>query len=48
MVVGHWAAMGLRLEPGLVALDSGCFWGGPLSAIRLEDGVVFQQENRDF
>lgn len=47
MIVGHWAAMGLRLEPGLMALDSGCFWGGPLSAIRLDDGVVFQQENRD-
>jgi bis(5'-nucleosyl)-tetraphosphatase (symmetrical) len=47
MVVGHWAAMGLRIEPGLIALDSGCFWGGPLSAIRLDDGVVFQQESCD-
>jgi bis(5'-nucleosyl)-tetraphosphatase (symmetrical) len=47
MVVGHWAAMGLRIEPGLTALDSGCAWGGPLSAIRLDDGVVFQQKNKD-
>ena len=47
MIVGHWAAMGLRIEGGLVALDSGCAWGGPLSAIRLDDGEVFQQRNRD-
>jgi len=47
LVVGHWAAMGLRVKAGLVALDSGCAWGGPLSAIRLDDGVVFQQKNRD-
>jgi bis(5'-nucleosyl)-tetraphosphatase (symmetrical) len=47
LVVGHWAAMGLRLEPGVIALDSGCAWGGPLSAVRLEDGVVFQQKNKD-
>jgi bis(5'-nucleosyl)-tetraphosphatase (symmetrical) len=47
LVVGHWAAMGLRVEERLVALDSGCAWGGPLSAIRLDDGVVLQQKNRD-
>jgi len=41
-VVGHWAALGLRNEPRLLALDSGVAWDGPLSAVRLEDRAVFQ------
>jgi bis(5'-nucleosyl)-tetraphosphatase (symmetrical) len=41
-VVGHWAALGLRIEPGLIALDSGCVWGRELTAVRLGDGAVFQ------
>ena len=44
VVCGHWAALGLRIQPGLVALDSGCAWGNGLCAIRLEDGKVFRQE----
>ncbi len=43
MVVGHWAALGLRIQEGLVALDSGCVWGNLLSAYRLEDGEIFQE-----
>lgn len=42
VVCGHWSALGLRMTPGLLALDSGCLWGGQLTAVRLEDGVVFQ------
>lgn len=42
VVCGHWSALGLRLEKNLFALDSGCLWGGALSAIRLEDRKVFQ------
>lgn len=42
LVTGHWSALGLRLEPNLLALDSGCLWGGQLSAIRLEDRRLFQ------
>jgi bis(5'-nucleosyl)-tetraphosphatase (symmetrical) len=43
IVCGHWAALGLHLEPGVVALDSGCVWGGALTALRLEDYAIFQQ-----
>lgn len=39
---GHWAALGLVIRPDLAALDSGCVWGGHLTAIRLEDGETFQ------
>jgi bis(5'-nucleosyl)-tetraphosphatase (symmetrical) len=42
IVCGHWSALGLRLSPKLVALDSGCVWGGSLSALRLEDRELFQ------
>lgn len=44
LVTGHWSALGLKLMPNLLALDSGCFWGGHLSAVRLEDRAVFQVE----
>ena len=42
ILFGHWAAIGFHREPGIVALDSGCVWGGPLTAFRLEDETVFQ------
>jgi bis(5'-nucleosyl)-tetraphosphatase (symmetrical) len=44
IVCGHWAALGLYLEPRLLAIDSGCVWGGALTAVRLEDRRVFQTE----
>jgi len=39
---GHWAALGLRIKKRLLGLDSGCVWGGRLTAIRLEDRQLFQ------
>lgn len=42
LVTGHWSALGLKIEPNLLALDSGCLWGRHLSAVRLEDRAVFQ------
>jgi bis(5'-nucleosyl)-tetraphosphatase (symmetrical) len=43
VITGHWSALGLVVRPDLVALDTGCAWGGSLTAVRLEDGRVFQQ-----
>ncbi|MDO4906090.1 MAG: symmetrical bis(5'-nucleosyl)-tetraphosphatase [Lautropia sp.] len=43
IVFGHWSSLGLQLRPDLIALDTGCVWGGCLSAIRLENRQVFQQ-----
>jgi bis(5'-nucleosyl)-tetraphosphatase (symmetrical) len=48
VIFGHWAALGLRLAPGIAALDTGCVWGQYLTALRLDDGAVFQVRNRDF
>ena len=42
VVCGHWSALGLKAEQRIIALDTGCLWGGPLSAIRLEDRQLFQ------
>lgn len=42
LVTGHWSALGLKILPNLLAIDSGCLWGGALTAIRLEDRAVFQ------
>lgn len=35
---GHWSALGLIDRPDLVALDTGCVWGGALSAMRIDGG----------
>ena len=32
---GHWSTLGLLLRPNLLSLDTGCVWGGCLSAVRL-------------
>ena len=42
IIVGHWSALGLLLRKNVIALDTGCLWGGPMSAIRLEDLELFQ------
>jgi bis(5'-nucleosyl)-tetraphosphatase (symmetrical) len=42
LITGHWSALGLKILPNLLAIDSGCLWGGPLTAIRLEDRELFQ------
>lgn len=42
IIFGHWSALGLKLTPNIIALDTGCLWGGPMTAIRLEDRKLFQ------
>ena len=42
ILFGHWSAMGLQRRPHLFALDSGCLWGGQLTAMRLQDRQIFQ------
>ncbi|HEX5336907.1 MAG TPA: symmetrical bis(5'-nucleosyl)-tetraphosphatase [Gallionella sp.] len=42
VVFGHWSALGLMVREDAIALDTGCLWGGPMTAIRLEDRQVFQ------
>ncbi len=42
VVFGHWSTMGLTLEPNVIGLDTGCVWGGKLTAVRLSDRALFQ------
>lgn len=42
VVSGHWSTQQLMLTPSVWMLDSGCLWGGALTAVRLEDRRVFQ------
>jgi bis(5'-nucleosyl)-tetraphosphatase (symmetrical) len=44
ILFGHWSALGLKVGQGVVGLDSGCIWGGALTAMRLEDRALFQVE----
>lgn len=39
---GHWAALGIHQSSSTFSLDTGCIWGRYLSAVRLEDGALFQ------
>jgi len=46
VVCGHWSTQELLLAPNVLMLDSGCLWGGPLTAIRLSDRRVYQVPSR--
>ncbi|MFM1886583.1 MAG: hypothetical protein RL026_1740 [Pseudomonadota bacterium] len=37
VIFGHWSTLGLLREPGVLALDTGCVWGGLLTAVDLDD-----------
>jgi len=37
VIFGHWSALGLYQAPGLLGLDTGCVWGGELTAVNLDD-----------
>lgn len=47
IVFGHWAAAGYRRGTNYLALDSGCAWGGHLTAVRLDDGERVQVGNAE-
>lgn len=47
ILFGHWAALECRTGKAahVYALDSGCFWGNDLTALRLEDKIRFTMPN---
>ena len=42
VVFGHWSTEGLVVREDAIGLDTGCVWGGRLTALRLENRALFQ------
>lgn len=42
VVFGHWSTLGLQIRDDMLSLDSGCVWGGQLSAVALSDHRLLQ------
>lgn len=45
VIFGHWSALGLRQRNNIYALDTGCLWGGKLTAMNLETKAVVQVDS---
>ena len=37
VIFGHWSALGFHNGDGVLALDTGCVWGGALTGVNLDD-----------
>lgn len=46
IVFGHWSALGLINTSKVIALDTGCVWGGALTAINLQSRELIQVPSR--
>lgn len=42
IIFGHWSALGLQQRENIYALDTGCLWGGKLTAMNLETRAITQ------
>ncbi len=42
ILFGHWSTLGLVNRNNAWCLDTGCLWGGSLTALRVEDMQIFQ------
>ena len=42
IICGHWSALGLKKRANIIALDTGCLWGGQLTAFCLETKQITQ------
>jgi len=39
IIFGHWSTLGLYNDKRVVGLDTGCVWGGKLTAMRIDNGT---------
>lgn len=42
VIFGHWSALGLHQRDNVYALDTGCLWGGQLTALSLATKAIIQ------
>lgn len=45
IIFGHWSTLGYARRNGVYALDSGCLWGGSLTALSLDDPATVIQHD---
>lgn len=45
VIFGHWSALGLRQRKNLYALDTGCLWGGKLTAMNIHTKEIIQVDS---
>lgn len=45
VIFGHWSALGLQQKTNLYALDTGCLWGGKLTAMNVHTKVIVQVDS---
>lgn len=45
VIFGHWSALGLQQRENVYALDTGCLWGGQLSAMNLQTKEISQVQS---
>ena len=38
IATGHWSTLGLVSRPDVLSIDTGCVWGGRLTAVRVDGG----------
>jgi len=42
VIFGHWSALGLRHSGNVYSLDTGCLWGGQLTAMEIQSKKIIQ------
>lgn len=45
VIFGHWSALGLQQRENVYALDTGCLWGGKLTAMNIHTKQVTQVDS---
>jgi bis(5'-nucleosyl)-tetraphosphatase (symmetrical) len=40
VIFGHWSSLGYYQDENVIALDTGCVWGGQLTAVRLDNEII--------
>jgi bis(5'-nucleosyl)-tetraphosphatase (symmetrical) len=40
IIIGHWSTLGLYQDEHILAIDTGCLWGGSLTAARIDGDTV--------
>jgi len=45
VIFGHWSALGLQQRENVYALDTGCLWGGRLTAMNIHTKAITQVES---